>query len=84
LLLLLRAVLCCAVLQVTDWLRNCYTEATALVDEHGVIHGKDVGKADMSLPEQLENMRRKVRGRDRDRGQAFVCGGVAELSYAVL
>ena len=27
---------------VTDWLRNCYTEATALVDEHGMIKGKQL------------------------------------------
>lgn len=46
--------------QVTDWLRSCYTEATALVDEHGIIHGKNVGKSEQTLPEQLENMRRKV------------------------
>lgn len=46
--------------QVTDWLRNCYTEATALVDEHGIIHGKNMGKSEQTLPEQLENMRRKV------------------------
>ena len=25
---------------ITDWLRNCYTEATSLVDEHGIIHSK--------------------------------------------
>jgi adenylate cyclase len=46
--------------QVTDWLRNCYTEATALVDEHGIIHGKNVGKTEHTMPEMLENMRRKV------------------------
>ena len=46
--------------QVTDWLRNCYTEATSLVDEHGVIHGKSVETAQKTLPEQLEEMRRKV------------------------
>ena len=46
--------------QVTDWLRNCYTEATALVDEHGIIHGKNIGKTEQTLPEQLENMRRKI------------------------
>ena len=29
---------------VTDWLRHCYTEATTLVDEHGIIHGKTIEK----------------------------------------
>lgn len=46
--------------QITDWLRNCYTEATSLVDEHGVIHGKTLETAQKTLPEQLEEMRRKV------------------------
>lgn len=46
--------------QVTDWLRTCYTEATSLVDEHGVIYGKPVEAASQSLPEQLEEMRRKT------------------------
>lgn len=45
---------------ITDWLRNCYTEATALVDEHGVIHNKTVEKAPLSLQEQLIDMKRKV------------------------
>ena len=36
--------------QVTDWLRGCYTEATALVDENGVIHGKQVGETGLFLP----------------------------------
>ena len=38
----------------TDWLRNCYTEATALVDEHGVIRGKPIEKAQQSLAEQVK------------------------------
>jgi signal transduction protein with GAF and PtsI domain len=46
--------------QITDWLRNCYTEATALVDEHGVIHGKAVEKSPQSVQEQLIDMRRKA------------------------
>ncbi len=48
--------------QITDWLRNCYTEATALVDEHGVIQGKTLEKAQQSLPEQITELRRKVDG----------------------
>lgn len=47
---------------VTDWLRNCYTEATALVDENGVIHGKKVDAAQRSLPEQITELRRKIDG----------------------
>jgi len=31
--------------KLTDWLRNCYSEATALVDENGVINGKIVSIA---------------------------------------
>lgn len=46
--------------QITDWLRNCYTEATSLVDEHGVIHGKTIETAKKSLPEQLDELRRQV------------------------
>jgi hypothetical protein len=48
--------------QITDWLRNCYTEATALVDEHGIIHGKTVETAPQSLSEQIIELRRKVDG----------------------
>lgn len=48
--------------QVTDWLRNCYTEATALVDEHGIIQGKTVQTAKQSLAEQITELRRKVDG----------------------
>jgi superfamily I DNA and RNA helicase len=44
------------------WLRNCYTEATALVDEHGIIHGKTVESAQQSLSEQLTELRRKADG----------------------
>jgi adenylate cyclase len=47
--------------QVTDWLRGCYTEATSLVDEHGVIHGKDLEVAEQTMQEQLEDMRHKTR-----------------------
>lgn len=47
---------------VTDWLRNCYTEATALVDEHGVIRGKTLETAQQSLSEQVIDLRRKVEG----------------------
>lgn len=46
--------------QVTDWLRNCYTEATALVDENGVIRGKNVGKTEQTASEQIEALRRKI------------------------
>lgn len=46
--------------QITDWLRNCYTEATSLVDEHGIIHGKNIATAQKSMPEQLDELRRKV------------------------
>lgn len=46
--------------QITDWLRNCYTEATSLVDENGVIHGKTLEVSQKSLPEQLEEMHRQV------------------------
>jgi hypothetical protein len=46
----------------TDWLRNCYTEATALVDEHGVIHGKTLETASQSLPEQITELKRKCNG----------------------
>jgi hypothetical protein len=45
---------------ITDWLRTCYTEATSLVDENGIIHGKTVETAHQSLPEQLEEMRRRT------------------------
>eukprot|EP01039_Chlorochromonas_danica_P000637 gene635-692_t len=45
---------------ITDWLRNCYTEATALVDENGVIQGKKVESATKSLPEQITELRRKI------------------------
>lgn len=45
---------------ITDWLRNCYTEATALVDEHGVIQGKKVETASKSLPEQITELRKKI------------------------
>ena len=45
---------------VSDWLRNCYTEASALVDEHGIIHGKQIEAASESIPEQLEQMKRKT------------------------
>jgi len=48
--------------EVTDWLRNCYTEATALVDEHGVIHGKTLETAEQSLAEQVIDLKRKVGG----------------------
>jgi hypothetical protein len=48
--------------QLTDWLRNCYTEATALVDEHGIIYGKSVEKSPMTVHEQLVDMKRKVNG----------------------
>lgn len=48
--------------QITDWLRSCYTEATALVDEHGIIHGKRVDPAQTSVSEQLIELRRKVDG----------------------
>jgi putative methionine-R-sulfoxide reductase with GAF domain len=48
--------------QLTDWLRNCYTEATALVDEHGVIQGKTLETAQTSLPEQVTELKRKVDG----------------------
>lgn len=46
---------------VTDWLRSCYTEATSLVDEHGVIHGKNVETAEQTVQEQLEDMRHRTR-----------------------
>mmetsp|Transcript_19770 Transcript_19770/g.21494 ORF Transcript_19770/g.21494 Transcript_19770/m.21494 type:complete len:477 (-) Transcript_19770:496-1926(-) len=47
---------------ITDWLRNCYTEATALVDEHGIIQGKKIDIAQKSLPEQITELRRKIDG----------------------
>jgi superfamily I DNA and RNA helicase len=47
---------------ITDWLRNCYTEATALVDENGVIQGKSLETAQQSLSEQVIDLRRKVDG----------------------
>jgi hypothetical protein len=46
--------------QITDWLRNCYTEATSLVDENGIIHGKTLEVSNKSLPEQLDDMHRQV------------------------
>eukprot|EP01035_Chromulina_nebulosa_P024610 gene24610-32052_t len=48
--------------QITDWLRNCYTEATALVDENGVIHGKTIDTAQQSLAEQIVDLQRKIEG----------------------
>jgi len=48
--------------EITDWLRNAYTEATAMVDEHGIIHGKSVDEAAQSLPEQLTEARKKMEG----------------------
>jgi hypothetical protein len=50
---------------VTDWLRGCYTEATALVDEHGIIQGKTLESAQASLPEQLTEMKRMVVGMNK-------------------
>lgn len=47
---------------ITDWLRNCYTEATALVDEHGIIHGKTIAVAKQSIPEQNAELRKKCEG----------------------
>lgn len=47
---------------ITEWLRSCYTEATALVDEHGIIQGKTLEAAQQSLPEQVTELRRKVEG----------------------
>jgi hypothetical protein len=47
---------------ITEWLRRCYTEATALVDEHGIIQGKALETAQQSLPEQITELRRKVDG----------------------
>jgi len=47
---------------VTDWLRNCYTEATTLVDEHGIIHGKAVEKAPANLSEKVIELNKKVEG----------------------
>jgi hypothetical protein len=47
---------------ITEWLRSCYTEATALVDEHGIIQGKTLETAQQSLPEQVTELRRKVDG----------------------
>ena len=44
----------------TDWLRSTYTEASSLVDEHGIIHGKSIEEASQSMPEQLEEMRIKM------------------------
>ena len=48
--------------EITDWLRNCYTEATAMVDDHGIIHGKSVDEAAQSMPEQLTEARKKMDG----------------------
>jgi hypothetical protein len=50
---------------VTDWLRGCYTEATALVDEHGVIQGKTLETASASLPEQVTELKRKCLGMNK-------------------
>merc|ERR1711991_624488 len=44
----------------TDWLRSTYTEASALVDENGVIHGKTLETASQSVPEQLQEMKTKT------------------------
>lgn len=51
--------------QVTDWLRNCYSEATALVDENGVIHGKAVEPAQQTLAEQIIELKRKIVGMEK-------------------
>lgn len=48
--------------QITDWLRNCYTEATALIDENGIIHGKQVTEAPQSWTEQAAELNRKMEG----------------------
>ena len=48
--------------QITDWLRNCYTEATALVDEHGIIHGKNLDSAQASSSELMIALKKKVDG----------------------
>jgi len=45
---------------ITDWLRNCYTEASALVDEHGIIHGKTIETASQSLAEQIDEYKKKT------------------------
>lgn len=47
---------------ITDWLRSCYTEATTLVDENGVIQGKKMETAQKSLPEQITELRKKIDG----------------------
>ncbi len=47
---------------ITDWLRNCYTEATTLVDEHGIIHGKTIEKSKQSMAEQVTELQKKVQG----------------------
>lgn len=47
----------------TDWLRNCYTEATALVDEHGIIQSNNNNNTTVvskSLPEQITELRKKI------------------------
>jgi hypothetical protein len=44
----------------TDWLRNCYAEAMALVDDRGIIRGKQVEEAQESQNEKFLEMKRKV------------------------
>lgn len=50
---------------ITEWLRSCYTEATALVDEHGIIHGKATEVPAQSLPEMVAELKKKVEGMQR-------------------
>jgi hypothetical protein len=47
---------------INDWLRNCYTEATALVDEHGIIKNKKIEVPSKSLAEQISELTQKVEG----------------------
>jgi len=46
--------------QLTDWLRNVYTEAAALVDENGVIHSSKPSYSAPSASEQVNDLNRKM------------------------
>jgi transcription termination factor Rho len=64
---------------VTSWLRSCYTEASAMVDEHGVIHGKNVEAAPQSLAERCDALQKKVDGVDK---LVESCGRIGTLDGA--
>lgn len=50
--------------QLSTWLRRSYADASALVDENGVINGKSVDTANQSLAEQIDELKRNISDMD--------------------